>query len=335
MAQVPGQIIAEPDSIHFHFRPEAPLPDSVLHLVRVEGSVRDLAGNSFDQDPSTLDADSFTATFRVGVAPVAAAGGSLCDPETTLVAFDASASQDPDGSLDLLVWDWGDGTRDTLALPDPLWTSRSHVYACGDIRGCDGLDNDLDGQADEPGVEGCDESSRVILSVRDNHGIWASDTTGVSFCAFIAREVSPPDGAAGVDPALAAVRIRLSRPPDPAQLDSLLVRLESAADSVAVAVAYAWDPDSSQVVLTPADTLEAGAAYRVRILPGLITGDAGARPFDQDPCAPAWQGLSSGFSTAAPVRLRSRLEPPELRPAPSGPREPLRPPPQEGGSRRR
>lgn len=63
-----------------------------------------------------------------------------------VVAFDAGASSDPDGSVVLYEWNWGDGDTDSVA--DPCFT---HIYAC------------------EPDIY------TVTLTVTDNDGL--TDTT--------------------------------------------------------------------------------------------------------------------------------------------------------------
>lgn len=294
---VPGRVTAHPSQLLYSFRPDAALLDSARYLVRVDGDVRDLAGNVFDQDASTPGQDAFSSEFRTGVRPVAEAGGGVCDPpDSTRVTFDGSASHDRDGGLRRAVWDWGDGQRDTLTLPDPRWPVITHPYSCLDARGCDGLDNDGDGDIDESGAAGCDESWRVILAVEDSTGIWGADTTGVSFCAFLALAASPPDGATGVDSALAAVRVRVTRPVAPANLVPALLRLQTeAGDSVGVELS--WDADSSEVVLDPIAALRGATTYRVRFLPGFTSGDG--RAFDQEPCLPGRQPFESRFTTRA------------------------------------
>jgi hypothetical protein len=298
---VPGVITAEGDSVHFSYRPSAALLDSARYLLRVDAGVLDLAGNPLDQDTTTMGSDPFESEFRTGVRPIAVAGPAVCDPDdSTRVSVDGSGSEDPDGGLARVVWDWGDGARDTLLLPDPRWPATVHDYACLDARGCDGLDNDGDGDADETGTEGCDESFRVILSVEDSTGIWAADTTGVAFCAFLVLDSDPPDGAGEVDSALAAVRLRVSRELTPALLDpDRFLLAEDGGDSLEVSLS--WNADSSLVVLAPGAPLRSGRVYRVLVVAPLSSADG--RPFDQDPCLAGRQGYEGTFTTAPRVPL--------------------------------
>lgn len=296
-APVPGTVSAEPGLARYVFRPSLPLEEGRRYRVEVDTEVRDVAGNRLDQDPSSPGTEPFSSEFRTGVPPEAQAGPGICDPADSVVTVSATGSSDPDGLLRRAIWDWGDGERDTLDLPHPDWPVHTHVYGCLDVAGCDGLDNDGDGATDETGAEGCDESRRIILSVEDEHGLWAHDTTGVSFCAFLATAAVPADGSTGIDSLLTAVRVSLSRTLDPDSLDGNLVRLETeAGDSVGVELGVSGA--GSTVVLTLLEPLRGGTTYVVRALTGLRSADG--RRFDQDPCEAGEQPYASRFTTRSP-----------------------------------
>lgn len=71
-------------------------------------------------EPYTVE---LTAEGAVKAAPVAEANGSYSGTEGSPITFDASGSYDPDGTVALYEWDFGDGSTGTGASP---------THACGD-----------------------------------------------------------------------------------------------------------------------------------------------------------------------------------------------------------
>lgn len=292
----------------FH-RPTGPLAEGAEFEIRASYLLRDDGGNGLDQDPETPEAEEFTATFRTGLYPVAAAGPGICDPaDSSAVTVDASGSLDPDGGgLQRVVWEWGDGSVDTLATPAGLVAT--HVYSCLDLAGCDLVDNDGDGTTDETGAEGCDESRRIVIRVEDVDGQWDVDSTGVSFCAFQSTAITPRADSTDVDTLLTAVRVRFSRPVASATYSShLYVR---PAGGSPLALGYALEEGGRVVVLELPGTLDAATEYEVGVDVGL-TDEAG-RPFDQQPCAPGRQGFSSRFTTESRPEDQTPQEAPPRR----------------------
>lgn len=294
---VEGEITWDADRTHFYFRPSAGLVSGDGYRLVALSGLRDEQGTPLDQG-GEAGAD-FETTFTVGFRPVADAGASVCDPaHGATVTVDGSASADADGSVIRATWDWGDGTVETLTTPGPGWMERTHVYPCIDSKGCDGLDNDGDGQVDEAGPEACDESYRIVLTVMDDDSLTASDTTGVAFCAFrvLPHDVFPPDGAAGVDTVLAAARVRLSRlvPLEDVNEEHFVLQ-----DSVGtpVDVTLTLEAPGLTISLAPADTLLPNTLYILRVIPPFSSVDG--RGFDQDPCQPGDQPFASAFRTAA------------------------------------
>jgi hypothetical protein len=325
---VPGAISHTAGDTLFSYQPHVPLARGAEYLVQVTNDVTDTAGHPLDQDPDTPAYDPFESVFHTGTPPVASAGPGICDPsDSSRVVIDASASADSAGSLTRAEIDWGDGSVETIDLPDSSssWPAPSHTYPCTDARGCNGLDDDGDGHADEAGIQAgaCDESYRILVRVRNDGGLWSDDdTTGVSFCNLQVLASTPADGATGVDTLLTAIRLRFTRALDPLLPHPALFRLETEAGD-SVAVARSWEADSLAVILVPTAQLAAGANYRLRAVPGIQS--LNGRVFDQDPCAPGFQSYLAEFQT----RLR-------LRPAPasrvSAPPRPSASPAQEGGA---
>jgi len=277
--------------------PASPLTEGAEYELRATSFLRDLAGNGLDQDPGTPEADEFVSRFFVGRSPVAALPAGLCDPpDSSFVTFDAGASNDPDegGGLSRVVWDWGDGVRDTLSAPAGLVAS--HRYACLDRNGCDGLDNDGDGSSDEEGPNGCDESYKIVLTVEDVDGLTATDTTGVSFCAFLALGSSPADGSTDVDSSLAAIQVTLSRAVDPASVADSTFAV-TPAGGPAIAGTLVLEADTRTITWTPSSSLRAATVYEVRLTGGIRA--ASGRRLDQDPCAPGPESYGFSFTTAA------------------------------------
>ena len=205
--------------------------------------------------------------------------------------FDGSLSDDPDGDIVRVIWDWGDGSPDTLASPVGL--TPSHRYPCADDRGCDGVDNDDDGDVDEIGSEGCDESYRVRMTVVDGDGWSSTDSTGVSFCAFRVLRSTPPDGAADVD-TLTAISIDLTRACNPATIDTNSVYL-SGGGGAKVACTVTVENDGMRIVLTPSHSLQADTDHEIHVTGLLVSASGG--PMDQDPCLVGNQDYVAGFRT--------------------------------------
>jgi len=252
----------------------------VTHLVT------DLAGNRMAHTPGQ---PAFRSAFAVGWLPVVVWSGGLCAPsDTTRVLFDASGSYDPapGDSIVAAVWGGGDGARDTLAAPAGLVAA--HTYGCLDLAGCDGLDNDGDGEIDESGPEGCDESYRVILELIDTHGLAGADTAGVSFCPLLVRAC---DLAPGERLALhASIRLGLTKAVDPATLDSAVV-LTGAGDSTAAPRLLTLEQEGRTLVIEPRGLH--GGAYRLEVSPLLATPEGLA--LDQDLCLPGRQAFVLDF----------------------------------------
>jgi hypothetical protein len=320
---VPGTILSLSDTV-FRYTPDAPLAPDSQYWVRISTQVADRAGNHLDQEPATASLDPFQYGFHTGTPPLASAGPGICDPsDSSRVTIDAAASLDPDGSLAGAEVDWGDGSVETIIVPNPSWPAPQHTYACTDAHGCNLLDDDGDGSTDETDAGGCDESYRIILRVRDNEGLWSADTTGVSFCNLQVLSWTPAGSPTGVDTLLAVVRLRFTRALDPSLPHPALFRLETQAGD-SVTVARSWEAGSLTVLLAPTGPLLAGTTYRLRALPGIQSADG--RIFDQYPGTPGLQSFEAVFET---------------QPRPSSPPPALSPPPfsaspaQEGRARRR
>lgn len=317
---VDGVISWNPEQTRFVFTPIGLLLLGARYEVRADYRLRDLAGNPLDQDPETPEEDVFVSRFLVGAYPEPELGISLC-ADSTWVVFDAQASFDPDGSLDSLVFIWGDGTETGIADPTGEDFVQGHAYPCLDFAGCDHLDNDGDGAIDG---DDCDESYRVILRTRDDDGLWGADSSGVSFCAFGVLASDPPDGAVGVDTLLAEIRLSLSREPD---LDSVVPAafvlhsaglLEVPIDSVG------FEAATNEVVLRLGETLRAGTLHTLEVLSTVVDPDG--RGLDQDPCAPGTDPFLATFTTESPP-LPGVPTPRESLPASAGPE------PSPGGGR--
>jgi hypothetical protein len=266
--------------------PAAPLTAGAVIDLIVSYLVSDLAGNEMTHGPGQ---PAFWSHFTVGIPPVVVWGGGLCaTSDTTGVLFDASGSYDPGAgdSVAVAIWDWGDGTRDSLAAPAGLIAT--HVYGCLDVKGCDGLDNDGDGAIDETGAAGCDESHRVILEVRDSFGLAGADTAGVAFCAFLVLGTEPAPG--GRLELGGSLRITLSRPLDPATLDTALVVVDLA-DTARVDYATRIENGNRTIVVDP--TGLHGGGYRLELSPLLATPDG--VPLDQELCLPGRQRFTLDF----------------------------------------
>ncbi len=281
------------DSI-FVFVPSGPLTRGRAYEWRAGITLADRHGNTLDQDPGQAGAQAFRAEFEVGDRPSARAGAGVCsDGDSTTVQFDAGASTDPDGTIVRVIWEWGDGTVDSLDAPAGL--TASHAYLCADALGCDALDNDHDGSSDEVGAEGCDESYHVRMTVVDGDGLSASDLTGVSFCAFLVLNSAPPDGAVDVD-TMTTASIRLTRACNPATADTSSVWLAEAGGAKVPCTLAVSDSDH-RILLTPLTPLSADAEYEIHAS-GLLQAATGAS-LDQDPCAPDVQEFIATFHTRA------------------------------------
>ena len=276
-------------------RPRDALEEGGSYSVQVTSAVSDENGNTLQP--------SFSSDFSTGRSPEIVWADGICpESDTAQVAFDAHASYDPDGddAIAWAVWDWGDGARDSLAAPAGL--TAAHTYACRDFRGCDGLDNDGDGTADEPaGDGGCDESYPVALTLWDTHGFAARDTAGVSFCAFLVRDSSPH---AGDTVAVSdSVRLLFTRRVDPASLDFSLAFVELP-DSAEVPYEILWRDGARTLILVPDEPFSAGE-YQVTLDSGLA--DISGTRLDQDPCVPGRQALRIVFA-GPPARRAGRAE---------------------------
>lgn len=280
-------------------QPAALVPGGGYEVV-VTHQVTDVAGNEMEHAPGQ---PAFSSGFTVGQYPQIVWGGGLCAPsDTSRVVFDASASFDPaeDDSIAWARWDWGDGTRDTLQAPAGL--AAAHTYGCLDLAGCDGQDNDGDGEADETGPEGCDESHRVILELIDAHGLARRDTVGVAFCPLLVLESFPEPG--GRLSLHESVRLAFSRAIDAATVDTS-VALYDEADSSVVACRVRLAEGGRELLLSPRGAGE--GAYRLEISP--LLQSAGGPPLDQDLCAPGRQGFRLEFLGPEPPEGEDLLEP--------------------------
>ncbi len=292
---VPATRAGEPGDTSFVLTPEDPLAGGAYTWF-VSPALKDTQGNSLDQDPLVPGAQWFEAGFEVGKRPVANAGAGVCSDGGDLsIPFDGSGSVDPDGQIAHIAgaWSWGDGT--TTAFSDFSGLRATHAYACADLKGCDGLDNDGDGQTDETGPGGCDESYRVILSLRDESGLESADTTGVAFCAFLARTSDPLDGAAGVD-TLRTIRVWLSAPCNPVTLGPASVWLAIQGGDSAAIIRGTEDGDRVLVlVLDPASPLLPDTTYVIHVA-GSLQASTGSG-FDQLPCDAGVQEFTASFRT--------------------------------------
>ncbi len=290
-----GEPLVDETATRITLIPARPLAEASGYAVQVTGAVKDAAGNGVRP--------AFTATFLTGRAPVIVwpAGGVCPAGEETHVVFGAASSYDPDGddAIAWAVWDWGDGARDSLSAPAGLVAG--HTYACRDTAGCDGIDNDGDGPADETGPNGCDESYRVSLRLWDTHGYSSADTLGVSFCAFLARSFSPQpgDSMAPGD----TVGIRFSRPVNPATLTGALA-FQRMADTTDVACHAHWREGWRTLLLVP-DAPLAGGEYRVTITSDLL--DDTDTPLDQELCAPGRQPLVIDLAVRPSMRASRKM----------------------------
>lgn len=310
--QTLGTLSWDENLTDFFFTPQSPLVQGSFYQIAAGIPLKDLSGNSLDQDPETPVADEFSATFLVGLFPVADAGPGICDPpDSSYVVVDGSGSHDPDGTVVLAVWDWGDGTIEEVADPDSAAWIRGHVYACADVAGCDGLDNDGDGQVDESGPQGCDESYRIVLRIEDDNGFSSADTSGVSFCAFSVLGADPPDGATGVDTTRTDFEVRFSRTVALASLTGENFRLlREGTDPVDLGEIAQDLEDKRNVRLTLAatDSLRTGTSYEIVVAPEVL--DTEGHSLDPDPCTPGGEPFVSTFQTeAGPPGLRRGVPP--------------------------
>ncbi len=141
------------------------------HVYTTAGSYNVSLTVTDDGGLSHTDTTSATIGDVVNQPPVADAGGPYTGTLGQAVAFDGSASADPDGTLSAYTWDFGDGTTATGANP-------SHTYT----------------------TEG---TYNVTLTVTDNDGVMDSDSTtatiGSGNLAPVADAGGPYSGTAGSD----------------------------------------------------------------------------------------------------------------------------------------
>lgn len=273
--------------------------------------------HQLDQEPDEPGNQDFTSGFSTGHGPVLVWDGPVCDwGDTSIVVFDARASfeDDPGDSICLAVWEWGDGSVDSLTGPDCLLGS--HDYGHQDTRGCNGVDDDDDGWVDEQEDEGpspCDESYRVTLQIYDTHGLMDEGTAGVSFCAFMVRSSDPGQGEY-ISP-YDSVRVELTRPVDATSLDSSVVLLRLP-DSVSVAFDIFVEDSARVVVLGPQDALQ-GGPHVLRFTPGVV--DESGFHLDQDLYEPGRQSFEISFNV--PIKPDD-VPPVDLDPDPWPPPEP-------------
>jgi len=276
-------------------QPAAALIEATTFQVRLTTEVADPAGRSL--------ASGYTFPFTTGQRPLivwSGGQGSRCvtgrlgphhDPDLLTVAFDAGSSYDPDStggtdSVAVAVWNWGDGSdADSLVLPANLLV-RSHEFACSDsllVAGCDERDNDGDGEVDETGADGCDESYPVILRLYDTHGIPSlPDTIGVSFCgAFLVHGSSPVSGATDVSPG-DSLRFWFTGEIDLGAVNPATVIFQTQGGT-AVDYAKAIEEAGSILRLVPDDPLTADSTYTVT-LSGELTEEGTNARLDQQPC---------------------------------------------------
>jgi hypothetical protein len=270
--------------------PAAPFAEGETYGLLISHLVADLVGHPLDQDPDAPGAQDFASSFRVGRRPVVVWAGGLCAlGDSTRVRFDASASftPDTDDSLRLAFWDWGDGARDTLEAPSGLMAT--HDYGCQDLAGCDAVDNDGDGAADENGAGGCDESHRVILRLGDAYGVTRADTAGVAFCAFQVLDAWPAsDDSVGMADTL---RVILARAAVPAGLEEG-IEFKRLGDPEPVAFGTLLRDGGRRLLIHPQYGFGPGE-YRLRLTSGVR--DALGVGLDQDPCRPGHQAFELNF----------------------------------------
>ncbi len=293
--QVPCQLVCDAYCETIELIPDSALSGGVTYGVHVSTLVRDLAQRRFDADPETPGDQELNASFRIGRPPVIVWGGGICAVgDSAVVTFDATASYDPDSlladSIAVVTWYWGDGAVETLPGPDGLWAS--HDYVVIDNAGCDGIDNDGDGEIDETGFDGCDESYHVILEIEDAYGFSVRDTAGVSFCTFQVLASDPVPGEQQVRPD-DAVRLTFSRAVDPDSLDADNVIFTTDGGEQAVAYTASLEVEDTILVLTPENNLSAGE-HTVTVTGGVVDQDG--QRLDQDPHTPQKDAFVLTFS---------------------------------------
>lgn len=284
---------------NFTLIPDEPFVGGATYGIHVSSHVRDLGHWQFDADPDLPGNQDLDAEFLVGRDPqIVWVGGVCATGDSASVTFDARDSFDPDSlladSVATVTWDWGDGEVESLSAPDGLLAI--HDYGFQDVAGCDGLDNDGDGSVDEDGESGCDESYHVILEITDAHGFSDRDTSGVSFCAFLAIGSDPAEGAEQVGPD-EDVRVTLTRPVDQGSVTTETVLFTTEGGGQSIAFTPGFDEDDYVLVLDPDSDLSAGG-YTVTLTGGL-TDIHGAR-LDQIPETAEEDPFELGFSVNSP-----------------------------------
>jgi 6-phosphogluconolactonase (cycloisomerase 2 family) len=110
-----------PDGRHLYVANNVVIPDSISAFDIAEtGALAEITNSPFNSGGDFPDREALAITpNQAPVADFTTAAGDLDEP----VSFDASASGDPDGSVETYEWDFGDGTSATES--DPL---ASHSY---------------------------------------------------------------------------------------------------------------------------------------------------------------------------------------------------------------
>lgn len=273
--------------------PSEPLQEESTYTIEALHNITDLAGNGLDQDPETPEPETFSSRFTTGQGPELSLPEGACEVgDSAAVSMDASGSSDPDGEIASVVWDWGDGSIDTLSAPDGL--EALHIYSCTDAAGCDSLDNDGDGLTDESGAVGCDESYRIVITLVDDDGFAARDTTGASFCDFRVILSDPPDGSDDIS-TMTSIKLQFSRSVSPGSLtgESVVLRVQG---GPTVTTLRTLTDGGRRLILDPLEELEISTDYEVVVNTDVVSEDG--ETLDQEPCEPNPVGWVSTFRTA-------------------------------------
>jgi methionine-rich copper-binding protein CopC len=299
---LPATLAIENNNQTVVLTPESALAEGEVFTLFISTSIRDQIDNKLDQDPDTEGDQGFNSSFSTGSRPVINWGSSLCPMgESTGVSFDASPSVDPDSnlfvgypdSISSAVWFWGDGDSDSLTAPAGLIAS--HVYDLLDYNGCDSLDNDSDGSIDETGADGCDESYKVMLRLYDVYGHSRTDTTGVSFCAFLVRDSEPANGASGIA-ADANIILRFTRAVKQSTIDTSTIQITQNG-GVAQTFVPTYSDGAKLLTINPTADLTAGVVCSLKVTTGVLSASDDT-PIDQVLTEDGRQQFVIGFSIA-------------------------------------